>query len=760
MIPRKFLTVAATALLLLARTEISLADVSFHAHHDYVVPGPGVPAQADLNGDGFLDLAVPGISGIFLFLGQPDGTFQSPVVIDCGATPLSVAIGDFNGDGIPDMAAGTTSGVCIVLGEGGGEFGPPTQLVSGKSPQRIITADLNGDHILDVATANFDSNDVSIFYGKGDGNFNAAQTIPVGMGPLGIASADLNSDGHADLVVTNSGTTDGLNNGPNGNTISIVLGMGAGQFMPPVFLPMKHAPEGLAIADFNRDGKLDLMIAVLGTDQVAELPGNGDGTFQPARLFTVFPQSKPQPGDILGPKNVSLADFNGDGNLDLAVANSLTSTVGVLFGDGNGNFITPQNIEVGRSPIWVLAGDYNHDGKADFVSANADANNISVVIGKGDGTFVDAPHFISGPQPIAIKTADLNEDGIPDVVTAGTPGTTTNNMLSIQLGKPGARLSKPQVITTSANFADLAIADVNQDGHMDLLAANFGTAGFDPGGITLLLGKGDGTFQAPQNIPAGTNPLLIVVGDFNGDGKPDIVAANRSFGVPNTVDSLNLYPGDGKGGFGAPSTIVTFPPFDGTIVLLAGDFNHDGKQDIAYALNAARATFSVQFGNGDGTFQTAKVLTQLPPSVLIFTASTGDFNNDGIPDFVVEETGVVEMLIADGHGGFVSKGRFPDGAISGFSFIPALVLADYDGDGLLDVAATDGFSDDVAILLGHGDGTLSAPVLLVDGGHTAAAVSADFNGDGRPDIALATTVPTASPSSPGEVILLLNTTPR
>jgi len=759
MISPKFFPALVNSLLLIVAPSVLSADVSFHAHRDFIVPAPGIPAQGDMNGDGIPDLIVPGSSNISLLLGKGDGTFQAPIGIESGAAPFAVVTGDFNGDGILDIAAGTSSGVSIILGEGGGKFGTPIILPAGKSPQRSITADLNGDHILDVAVANFDSNDISIFFGKGDGSFVPGATIQVGMGPLGIAAADINRDGRADLVVTNSGTTDGLNSGPNGSTIAIILGGGKGTFRPAVLLPLAHTPEGIAISDFNRDGKLDLMIALTATDQVAELLGNGDGTFKPARLFTVFPQSRPVPADILGPKNVALADFDGDGNIDLAVANSLTSTVGILFGDGTGNFIKPYNIEVSQAPMWVLAGDYNRDGKADFISSNNSANNISVVIGNGDGTFVDAPHFVSGPQPVTMLAADFNEDGMPDVATAGSLRTSTHNMVSIQLAKPG-RLAPPNIITLKANIAAMVAADINQDGHLDLLAVNFGSAGADPGGITMLLGKGDGTFQAAQNIPAGTNPLLISVADFNGDGKPDAVLANRFFGSTNIVDSINFFPGDGKGGFGAPSNIVTLAPFAGAAVLLAGDFNGDGKQDIAYVVSAGRTTFSVQFGNGDGTFQPAKVPTSVPPTVQIFAVSSGDFNNDGIPDFAVEESGVVEMLLADGKGGFVSKGKFPDNGLSGFSFIPALVLADFNGDGLLDVAAADGFSDDVAILFGNGDGTLGAPALIIDGGHTAAAVFADFNGDGRPDIVLATTVPTASPTSPGEVILLLNTTPK
>jgi len=237
-------------------------------------------------------------------------------------------------------------------------------------------------------------------------------------------------------------------------------------------------------------------------------------------------------------------------------------------------------------------------------------------------------------------------------------------------------------------------------------------------------------------------------------GNPTLWCRNRLFGNP-TVDSFLLLPGDGKGGFGTPSQIISFPRFDFIRSLQVGDFNRDGKMDIAYVTDNTNITLFVQLGNGNGTFQPPKAITSVPFTSDIFTVSIGDFNNDGNPDFAVEEGGVIEMLIGDGNSNFVSKGRFLD---NGFSGVAALVLADYNGDGLLDVASVNGFTDNVTVLFGNGDGSLSAPTLIFGGGHAIAAVAADFNGDSRPDIAIATFAPTASPKSPGEAILLINTT--
>jgi len=541
-------------------------------------------------------------------------------------------------------------------------------------------------------------------------------------------------------VVSDSGISSG---GPNG-TIAILLGTGKGTFLPAVFLTVKGNPEGIAVGDFNKDGRTDLVVALVSTDDVAELLGNGDGTFQAARFFNAFPGNGTAPGIGIGPASIALADFNDDGNVDLAVVNSLTSTVGVLLGDGTGKFKLTRDIEVGRTPGGILTGDYNHDGKPDFISSNADASSISVVLGKGDGTFVDASHFAVSGRPQNMVMADFNHDGVPDLATSSLFGNGPQSV-SVLLGKPGGGFQAVNTIPIQGGIGGLVAADINEDGHVDLLVTN-------GGGIIELLGKGDGTFQPPMNVPVGTSAGAIVVADFNGDGKLDAVISNSVSGAA----SLVFLPGDGKGGFGVPSNIITL---NEVTFLLTADFNGDGKPDIAFVDHGIGDTLSVKLGKGDGTFGPAKVVTTVPLTSSIFAVSIGDFNNDGIPDFAVEEGGVIEMLVGDGKGNFVSKGKFPESNSSTFDFIPALVLADFNGDGLLDVAAADGFSDNVLLFLGNGDGTLGA-LTLFGGGITAAAVAADFNGDGRPDIALATTVPTAKPNSGGEVILLLNTTPK
>jgi hypothetical protein len=293
----------------------------------------------------------------------------------------------------------------------------------------------------------------------------------------------------------------------------------------------------------------------------------------------------------------------------------------------------------------------------------------------------------------------------------------------------------------------LAVTDFNHDGHLDLVVANFGDFPTN-GNVSLLLGNGDGSFQSRVNFTAGDFPDSIAVADFNGDGNPDAVVAN--FGTALGIPSISMMLGDGKNRFGKSKNIVTFPNLTQLSDVTTGDFNGDGKADIAYinVLNDNRV--SIQLGNGDGTFQPARAVTVRDVfSTIFFTYSVGDFNNDGIPDFAVEEGGTVEILLGDGKGNFTSAGTFSEGE-GGLFFDPDnVLLADFNGDGFLDVAVTEGFDDNVSLLLGNGDGTLGTAHLFA-GGFAGGAVVID-SGKTQPSIAITT--------DDAQVVVVRNATP-
>ncbi|MGE1049202.1 FG-GAP repeat domain-containing protein [Bacillus sp. GMs2/1] len=232
----------------------------------------------------------------------------------------------------------------------------------GTHPVGITSGDFNGDGNLDLAVAN--NSFVSILLGVGNGTFLPAMNINIGDSPLlGILAADFNGDGKLDLAVTN--------NAP-GNNVSVLLGNGDGTFQPSTFYPAGDAPIAITTGDFNGDGKLDLAVTDVdvGANNVSVLLGNGDGTFQPPLSFPVG-QS---------PVGIASADFNGDGKLDLVVANEFSQNISVLLGNGDGTFQAAVSFEVGQSLEVIIAADFNNDGAIDIAVQNYESNNVSVLL--------------------------------------------------------------------------------------------------------------------------------------------------------------------------------------------------------------------------------------------------------------------------------------------------------------------------------------------------------------------------------------------
>jgi YD repeat-containing protein len=334
-----------------------------------------------------------------------------------GNDPGPVITGDFNGDGKPDLAVGNYGGtVTILLGNGDGTFtqasGSP--ITVGTEPISIAVADFNGDGKLDLAVVNFDDGTVTILLGNGDGTFTQANGSPItGFNlPEGIAVGDFNEDGKLDLAVTNTG----------GGTVTILLGNGDGTFTTSVNSPAAGAsPISVVAGDFNQDGKLDLAVTNsggLGAGTVTILLGNGDGTFAQASGSPITV------GEM--PVSIAVADFNGDGKPDLAVVNENGGTVTILLGNGDGTFNTASRspFAAGIDPFSIVVGDFNGDGKPDLVWSRVD-NTIAILLGNGDGTFTPA---ISSPITMSqgtgsIAVADFNGDGTPDLAVANAGNT-------------------------------------------------------------------------------------------------------------------------------------------------------------------------------------------------------------------------------------------------------------------------------------------------------------------------------------------------
>ena len=352
--------------------------------------------------------------------------------------------------------------------------------------------------------------------------------------------------------------------------------------------------------------------------------------------------------------------------------------------------------------------------------------------------FTPAPGspFAVGTQPLSVAVGDFNGDGKPDLALANS----VDNNVTVLLGNGSGGFTTP-----GATFAvgldpwSVAVGDFNGDGKPDLAVANAGS-----NDVTVLLGNGSGGFTVASGSPfaVGYYPLSVAVGDFNGDGKPDLAVVNR------VSDNVTVLLGDGSGGFTAVSSGALFPGFY-PLSVAVGDFNGDGKPDLAVA-QFEGDTVTVLLGNGSGGFTLASGSTFAGAN---FTSvAVGDFNGDGKPDLAVANwDDYVTVLLGNGSGGFTAASGSPFAAGSRSS---SVAVGDFNGDGKPDLAVANRGSDNVTVLLGDGSGGFTAasgsPFAAGSGSFSVAV--GDFNGDGRPDLAVADL-------DSNSVTVLLNTAP-
>jgi hypothetical protein len=366
----------------------------------------------------------------------------------------------------------------------------------------------------------------------------------VGTEPASARIADFNHDGNADIVAPNPNY-----NGPNPNTVSVLLGNGDGTFQPKVNYATGSAPQDVIVADFNGDGKLDLATANedSSANSVSILLGNGDGTFRPHVDYAAGSQ----------PITLAAADLNGDGRIDLVVVSGSASGISVLLGNGDGTFQPPKlYATAGIQNFGVAVGDFNHDGILDVVTANVDVNSISLLLGNGDGTFQPHIDFPVGNGTFGLTVADLNGDGNLDVVSSD------NNAASVTvlLGNGNGTFQPPvQYATASFPFGVTAV-DVNGDGKIDLVVGT--ESPFS--GVSVLLGNGDGTFQPYLGFYSGGGQQ-VSAGDFNNDGLLDfsiggngVAVLLQDHGTVVELSPASLTFGTQLAGTVSPSKILTF----------------------------------------------------------------------------------------------------------------------------------------------------------------------------------------------------------
>jgi hypothetical protein len=345
--------------------------------------------------------------------------------------------------------------------------------------------------------------------------FTLAPGFPLNIGsrPNDIAVADLNKDGRLDIVTCNAE-----------DTVTILLGNGRSGFTPAPGSPIKIAAHLIVVGDVNNDRNLDLALTHHDSFGVEVLLGAADGRFAPAPGSPFIAHQGTNPHN----HGLALSDFNSDGNLDVTTSNQDDNSVSVLLGNGRGNF-TPaagSPFAVGRAPYPHAIGDVNRDGNLDIVTPNVGSNNVTVLLGDGRGGFkaaANSPYAVAS-RPYYIAIGDISGDGNPDLITTHDDINLISTLLGDGHGVFAAAPDSPFDVGRRA--FKLIAADVTGDARMELV---IGTEASDS--VAVLLGNERGGYTPADGSPyrAGRNPR-VAISDVNGDGKVDIVTANNGSG--------------------------------------------------------------------------------------------------------------------------------------------------------------------------------------------------------------------------------------
>ena len=665
-------------------------------------------AIADINGDGKPDLAVAyaGINKVAILLNQtPVGAttavFTPSTGLTTGNTPFAVALGDLNGDGKPDIAFvndfDDTASVFLNTTTAGGtpSFSNSQTLTTGNRPQSVTITDINGDGRPDLAVVNHydQTSGVSVFLNTGSGGFSARQDFATGFFPDMVSTGDLNNDGKADLAVANfiSGTVAVLLNTTTAASAIVA-------FSPTLQFTTGEQSVAVAMGDFFGHGQLDLAVTNAFSNAVSVLRNTtAPGDITPAFVTTYTLDMNP----ASEPRAVAFGDITGDGKPELIVGSD--DALSVFVNTPSPTLDFPASSFLGSNLMRSVAkGDFNGDSKPDVAVANSGSNTVSVFLNTTP-TGATTPNFAakvdfgglplaSSLSPHAVSVDDFNGDGKPDIAIANAYSDNLAVFLNTTAtGATAPNFTGPQFFPVGVRPFSLATGDINGDGHPDLIAGNTSSAN-----LSVLLNDGTGQFRATQNVPVGNTPYGVAVADVNGDGKLDLTVSD--FGQPSVTILLNTtVTGATTATFNR--TDVTTKNF--TFGAAVGDVDGDGKPDVVVT-NYYSGSVSVLLNR---TAVGATSPTFAPEQVFLvgkspYAVAMGDLNGDGKLDLIVanQQSNSASILLNTTVPGSAASFVRQDFAVGGVA-PRAVALADFNGDGLLDVTMANSASNTLSVLL-------------------------------------------------------------
>lgn len=694
----------------------------------------------DFNEDGILDLAVAYSGGVAIFTGGGaagvgNATFSGAVVYPTPSAANRVAVGDFDDDGILDLVVTHASGLMRFHGDGAGGAGDGTfaagvEVIGIDGCVGIAAGDFDNDGSLDVAVTDTLNNRVGIFMGfttpEGDatGALTLADFYGTGTQPEGIAAADLDLDGDLDLVTANFGSnsiTRLRNTGSNGIGTGVFTGSSQSTF---------SGPHAIVLHDFDDDGDPDAAVAnAAGISVHINSLASGISILGNSTDYT----------SGLPMADLVVADASRNGIEDIVGA-SLVGAIETFFGDGaalvgDGTFTIGGGVVTsGTTAVAIAANDFNEDGRIDFVVANIASNNLTVFTG-GCASSVSNPPVVSSPnggevfQPTTFRTITWTKSSTTTSVDVELSRDGGANWERIATDAPGTSLLWKVALPASSQARVRVLAH----GHPHLADAS--NADFS---ICDALAN-----VAPSATTAGGGPRDAVVGDFNEDGIFDV--------VHDVSSSIAFKRGLGTAGVGNGlfASDVSYAAGGDTRNLVAADFNEDGILDVATARAGGVAVLAGggAGGVGNGTFGAAALV---PAGADPTGIAVGDFNEDGIQDLVVSSLGSDSIFVllggganGVGDGTFPVRNRFAAGDAPG-----RIITGDFNEDGILDLAIASSSTTvpGVQIMLGSGasgtgNGAFSLGTRIAATGGVSDAVrdvaTGDFNEDGITDLAIA-----------------------